>query len=733
MLKNIRKISANIFCINHENVASLVIATAICLSSSGSHGASYEFDNFTIDFDSTITYGVQWRVEERDERISMGSSGAPGQPGMDNLPDLIDNAFILNGNDGNLNFDKGDITANRLSYLGDLDINFGRYGLFARFKAYYDAVYDANDTAMSDVGYTQYNPNPKFAGNYTAAQGNFNPKARDYMRSDLRFLDFFVYSGFDIGDRYLDLRVGRQVIAWGESLLSGGGIAMAQNHVDTQIRNTPGLEIKEMFLPNGAIFAQLDLTDSLNIQAYYQYEWNKHILDPSSSFFSEMDSIGEGGEIFIFASGEEMVALGKNIGDPTKTGDPDTEGGYAAQMVPFMAASATRPCLPDPNDTVVKIKCNYLTPYKLYEEDARDSGQYGISFQFVLEDGAEMGFYYANYHEKAPSFFLPLNAVDEYAPMINMLLDPASAVDKTRPKIFEGPADLGSTLTTDQVATMLNFIGSIPAEGGTIEQILNNIGKLPIEMGSFLDIGDGSLDGFADFSNPGLHVLANETLISDGVTQGIASFVDSINYRIKYFEDTHLWGMSYSTVIGTANFAGEITYRENTPLMRGDVPRTPVREELWNVHLNTLQIFEPNAMWDFATLIAEVVVWHVPGKKNFKLADMIIKENNQDRLAVQNTANGSGVSMLFMMEYRNVFQGVDFVVPIYATYGIDGAMFLNGYRNHQGTISLGLTAKYLDSFEAGIAYANNFGDKDDPFQMMLHDRDTVSFNIKYGF
>lgn len=691
------------------------LTSTLLLFGSTAHGAAFEFDDFTIDIDSTITYGVQWRAEDRDETISLASHGLPGQAGTYNLVELIDNAFILNGNDGNNNFDKGDMTANRISYLGDLDINFGNFGLFTRFKAYYDAVYDGDDTSISDVGYTQYNPNPKFKGNYTAAQGNFNPKAQDYMRGDVRFLDFFVYGGFDIGDKYLDLRVGRQVISWGESLLSGGGVVMAQNYLDTQIRNTPGLEIKEMFMPTGAIFAQFDITETLNVQTYYQYEWKPHILDPSSSYFSEMDSIGEGGELFLFVSGDEIYALGKNIGDPSITGDPDTEGGYAKDLTYFMPATADRPCVADPRDG--KFKCNYLTPYMLYEEDARDSGQYGISFQFVMDDGDEIGFYYVNYHEKAPSFFLPLNSIDDYAVMVNMLLDPLSAIDPTRPPVFEGPADLGGDLTTEQIITLLDFLGSIPSAGGDIKTIMNNMGEV----------------GGIDFGSEFIQEQADATLKNSGVTKGIDSFVDSMNYRIKYFEDTHLWGMSYSTVLGTANVAGEITYRENTPLMSGDVTRTPVREELWHIHLNMIQLFEPTFMWDSATLIAEVVAWHVPGRDNFNIHAMPFKELNQNRLAVQNTANGSGASTLFMIEYRSVMQGVDLVVPLYATYGIDGAMFMTGYRNHQGTVSVGLTAKYLDSFEAGVAYATNFGDKDDIFQTLVHDRDNYSLNMKYSF
>lgn len=226
---------------------------------------------------------------------------------------------------------------------------------------------------------------------------------------------------------------------------------------------------------------------------------------------------------------------------------------------------------------------------------------------------------------------------------------------------------------------------------------------------------------------------ADATLKNAGQADGVNSQIAPLNYAISYAEDIHLWGMSYSTVVGKANVSGEISYRENAPILRGDIIRTTDREELWHAHVNTIMLFEPNALWDSASLIAEVVAWHIPGRENFNEHDMADFEASKNRLAVHNTANGSGLSLLFMPEYRSVFQGVDLVVTFYTTYGIDGAMFTAGYKNHQGTTALGLTMKYLDAFEAGVSYATMYGDKDDIFQTMTHDRDNYSFNMKYSF
>ena len=52
---------------------------------------------------------------------------------------------------------------------------------------------------------------------------------------------------FDITDMPLDLRLGRQVVGWGESTFMGGGVN-AITPVDVNTLRRPGAEIKEALL-----------------------------------------------------------------------------------------------------------------------------------------------------------------------------------------------------------------------------------------------------------------------------------------------------------------------------------------------------------------------------------------------------------------------------------------------------------------------------------------------------
>ena len=732
-----------------QNYKKIILSLAVSAALSNyTHAASYEFDDFTIDWDTVFTAGVQFRIEERDPTISQGSSGITGD--LDNLPQIIDNAFILNSNDGNNNFDTG-MTSQRLSVLTEADINFGDFGLFVRGKIWQDRMYNQS-TDISPEAWESYNANPRFGDNRgeAAAYGEFNPAAERYSKQGAELLDFFVYGSIQLPyDREVTVRVGRQVISWGEALLSGGGLATAINPVDAHIRSQVGLELKELFLPTGALFIQTQLSDMVSLEAYYQYEWNPVIIDPSSSYMSEFDSIGPGGNTFMFVSGTEQNILGKDLtipeyilNDPNYDDfawDPanfpnDTVSDYRSlyEFLPNNCPTAAN--VADPNGNVnnqqyydlLMLRCRALVPTKAYEKPAKDTGQFGLAFNVFLESGAEMGFYFVRYHEKIPSFTLPVDSVEQYAPLIDLLVN---TIDPSNPVEFKGISDLGANLSVKQLNALVRFVSILPNDF-TIGSVTNDLVQNPWKLG-LPDVTSGNLVaqsvltalsyGAVDF------LLAPDGFSSNSKGRGL-------NYRIDYFEDVDTWGMTYSTVVGVANVATELTYRQNTPLLHGDVPRTAKASNLWNWHINTLMVFEPYeffgiSLWDFASFTAEALYWNAPGKLPYNVNDL----SNSARLAVQNTPQGVGASAFLGLEYYNVFSGWDISVPLYMNWGIEGSQFNAGYRDGQVTFATGMAFKHLTGVEIGTGVTFFFGDTDDIFQTLVNDRDNAQIYFKYAF
>ncbi|MDN6860773.1 DUF1302 domain-containing protein [Pseudomonas sp. CAN2814] len=278
----------------------LAISGAGLLLASQAQALSYQFnDDLQLNLDTTLSYSLAWRTEKRAHALSNGGS----------------NPAIANGDDGDNAFDRGALINNRASFLTEADLKFrGDYGLFVRATGFYDDVYQRgndNDTGTSNC----------FAGGRCSKPDHFSGETEDQAGDDLRLLDTYVYGTWDLSGHTLNARAGNQVVAWGESLFNGFGIAGAMSPVDATKANTPGIEVKELFLPVGQLFTQYSLTDNLGVQLYYQYQWKRNELTPVGHFFSTTDYIDEGG--FNDATGQQ-----RRLGDDT----PGNSGQYGAAL-----------------------------------------------------------------------------------------------------------------------------------------------------------------------------------------------------------------------------------------------------------------------------------------------------------------------------------------------------------------------------------------------------------------
>jgi hypothetical protein len=321
----------------------------------------------TLQFDTTLTWGAQWRVEGRNEQLT----------GARYLAALQENPFLpltdpaataaavpsLNGNDGNHNFDKG-LISHRLTALVDLDFRWGDYGFFTRGRAFYDHVYYSEDTNLDAQGFITYNSGTLYGGD--ARRGKFPKQTRNQHGREIKLLDAFAYATWTLPeDRLMEARLGRQVINWGESTFYQG-INSIQNHVDATAANTPGVEVKEILLPTGALYAQVDLSDKLTLEAYGQYEWLENELDGVGSYFSTNDQVGPGASNFL-------------IPTPNSPLVPEAIRGneYHLRGVP-----------------------------RTSDDNASDSGQWGVGLHYLTEGNWDIGIYHVRAHDKKPSFVL---------------------------------------------------------------------------------------------------------------------------------------------------------------------------------------------------------------------------------------------------------------------------------------------------------------------------------------
>ncbi|HBP1357938.1 TPA: DUF1302 domain-containing protein [Pseudomonas aeruginosa] len=248
-------------------------ALGLLLGSQAQAMAIQANDDLHIDWNTTVTYALAWRTEKRAHGLSRG------------YPDPA----IANVDDGNNAFDRGSLITNRASFLTEADLRFrDDHGLFVRASGFYDDVYhhgNDNDSGTSNC----------FASGRCSRADQFSGATQDQHGDNLRLLDSYAYGTWELAGHALNARLGSQVVSWGESLFNGFGISGAMSPVDATKSNTPGIEVKELFLPVGQVFIQYNLSDNLGIQTYYQYQWKKTEIDGVGSFFSITDQMDRGG------------------------------------------------------------------------------------------------------------------------------------------------------------------------------------------------------------------------------------------------------------------------------------------------------------------------------------------------------------------------------------------------------------------------------------------------------
>ncbi|NND68332.1 MAG: DUF1302 family protein [Halioglobus sp.] len=327
--------------------ARLVLASLLAGAAMPAFALRFEFGDageWEVDWDTNITYGATWRVAEPDDaKFAFRDTGDP-------VADGTRYSLLQNGDDGNNNFKKGSLVQNKVSFVSEADIRRDNYGLFLRARGYYDDVYDGN-TQHNRGDFDSYNSGNAPAIGGTTDFREFPDETRDQHRDRAEMLDYFVYYGGELpGDRLFDVRIGSQVINWGEATFTPG-INGLQSRADLIARNTPGVEVKEILLPSGALYGQLDLTLNMTLEAYYQYEWRKTEFNGVGSFFSDTDMIGPGAETLLVAINDSVAPFG----------------------VP-----------------------------KLTENRPKSHGQYGVAVHWVTENGTDIGAYFVNAHDKTP-------------------------------------------------------------------------------------------------------------------------------------------------------------------------------------------------------------------------------------------------------------------------------------------------------------------------------------------
>jgi len=290
--------------------------------------------DWSFNWDTTIGYAQGWRVSSPDCRVIATANGGCGySPNVDN---------------GDLNFLAKATFSQAATGVTELALNYKeKAGLFVRASGLYDfEVMDNNGERRIPLDHF----------------------AKDYVGSYVRLLDAFGFWRFDLGTRPSELRLGRQVVSWGESTFIPNGLNQV-NHFDVANLRTPGSELKTALLPDDMVVFNSQLTKNVSTQLLYLLDWNKTIVEPNCSYFSTNDGGTPGGNKVFLGFGQ-ISDLGVN---------------FAPLGGPFIS--------------------NFQAINRLPDHNPSNAGQYGINFKVnfpSLNHGTQIGFYFMNYTSKVP-------------------------------------------------------------------------------------------------------------------------------------------------------------------------------------------------------------------------------------------------------------------------------------------------------------------------------------------
>lgn len=356
-------------------------------------------------------------------------------------------SFSPNGDNGDLNFSKGDIVHAVAKLTTDLNWSFHEYNLFVRGVALFDANYN-------DFTETHYDTTMQ------AARSKLPESVRRLVGVDYDFLDYNVGHTFSVAGHDVAVKVGDQVLNWGESSLLALNSLNTINPPDARRLNMPGLDLKEAFRPLGMITLGTPIIEAVSIDAFYTYDWKPILIDPVGSFFSQSDTLGPGGDY-------AMLSFGKSPEDPGfALDDPRYPAGKRGYYRPIdTCTGGTAPC----QDALGLLGSTAgRTVYRDHaQEQAREpkGGDYGAVVKTFLEsinNGTEVSLYFANYDSRLP-------VVSTFAARNSCIRDTGSAAAATFATDcgFTGPGqpDAQEPIPVDTMRLMVEYPKDIKMYG----------------------------------------------------------------------------------------------------------------------------------------------------------------------------------------------------------------------------------------------------------------------------
>ena len=611
-----------------------------------SHGLVFRESNTGIEglLDIELAYGLRMRTENTDpDLVSLAHGGERINSG--------------DYDDGTLNYDRGDLVSNMFRTTGELTLRWGDFGAYVRGYGYYDYENMDSDRQRTPL----------------------SADAEEQVGSGGELLDAHVTARFTLKDVPLMLRLGDQVVNWGESrFFAVSGLNVA-NPVDIPRFQQPTSTPRDLRRPVGMLWGAAHLTPLLILEGYYQYQWRKTVLPASGTYWSNNDGLSPGGR-FIQVTGTASQ-FGTNLSELY---------GIPADTLEAAGIPAFDP--------------DYLQVNRRISADRPGSeGQYGLTLQSIVPQLSETKFalHFANYHSKLPFFGAIAPSVEAYKGYSVQAIQALAGnlVEAGADPTLAGPAAALTQLDQFQSDTQyfLQYPEDIKMLGLSLNTTSSRTGTAYFaEVGHHFDapmpvhVGDILVQALPGSSREmpippiDLTQISEEELASNYAEKR----VDPILERDKTF-----------SLVGATQFLG---------------PRLGAAATVMNLELAWLH------------------VWNMPNKSErlFSAPGLVITEFGPRNAFA--SANSWGYRFGFSLAYPNVFGGLNLRPRILWSHDVDGnsPVGVGPFREGRKTFSFGIQAEYIKRLRADLAFTTFWGAGK---WNLINDRDNINLSIRYSF
>ena len=733
--------------IGESQMAKRFILSAFLATAGTTQAVEFENDIIEGNFDSTLSYGGSFRVDD-PELSSIGRANGG-------------TAYSVNGDDANLNYDSGLFS----------HVSKGTHDLELAFKELQDVSIFIRGTYFID-----------FENN--RSDSPLSGSAKREVGRDTELLDAYV--SYDLPFSVpVNIRLGNQVLSWGESTFIQNGINVI-NPIDVKKFRVPGSELREALRPVPLLSASIQLTDNLSLEGFYQFKHEEMEIDPAGSYFSTKDFVGDGGQYAMLGFGSlsnpNMSSWTDNPLAPFLDGVP--------AKLPTLSNPRFNPTLPPSAANAPFLPSNAGAIPRGKSNRASDSGQFGFAAHYFAEglNDTEFGFYFLNYHSRLP-LISAITGRDIQTEIQTNAINPLSAgIGQLKAGIGQLEAGIGQAEAG--LAQVNESIAQLEANDP------NNDGLVALKtqqatLTAQLAGTEAQLAG-TEAQLAGTEAQLNSLIA--GLPSLAALYPGTARYIFEYPEDIQLYGISFNTEIGATGISvqGEISYRNDVPLQIDDIellvagltPSNPVLGNLgalnpaWNgVSMTQLgsqgfnsyvqgyrnfdvlqpqftvtKLFGPTIGAEQWVLVGEVgatAVPDLPSKDKLRFdgpgtvlsgnafAPQILAANGHatDRFESADSFADDfswGYRLAARIDYMDVYGGVNLSPAIAFAHDVDGntPLPLGNFLRDRKTVTLGVTATYQNSWQGSIKYTEYFGNESHNF---MHDRDFLSAMVQYSF